>query len=78
MHWKEYTQPELAIATHQCPECFTDWGTQWVLLHQEDEAFCVNMESTPLAIEDKALRQHGKSEADAASGRVSMSARTSS
>ena len=25
---RENTQPE-AIATHQCPECFTDWATQW-------------------------------------------------
>ena len=25
---RENTQPE-PIATHQCPECFTDWATQW-------------------------------------------------
>ena len=25
---RENTQPD-PIATHQCPECFTDWATQW-------------------------------------------------
>ena len=25
---REHTQPE-SISTHQCPECFTDWSTQW-------------------------------------------------
>ena len=25
---REHTQPE-SISTHQCPECFTDWPTQW-------------------------------------------------
>ena len=34
---RENTQPE-PIATHQCPECFTDWATQW---DPSQEKMCV-------------------------------------
>ena len=60
---KENIQPE-PIATHQCPECFTDWATQW---DPSNEKMDFLWQESPPHQEDKAPGQHGKSEADAAS-----------